>query len=220
MGRSMAEEAEEHIDFVVEKKEICRSVAESFLNSTPKIRFTFSDIDTDNVSFYERLDAEVRSIYDSPRARKGRTVFSIRDSSFRGLVAEAWYVQNQPFPGSVTWTDKRWHDVLVTESKYVPFNQAHIEVKTVSEWTGKEIFRKVDSVVWAPWNTSSFISMFLTNWDVERDEWFNRVKSKGAKGTFVDHVEAGKSNVWWEYFGTKCIDPTKKIVHKKKSVDI
>ena len=216
----MAEEAKEHIEHTEEKRGICKTVSESFLNSSPRVRFTFSDIDTENVSFYERLDAEVRSIYDSPRARKGRTIFSIRDSSFRGLVAEAWYVQNQPFPGNVTWTDKRWHDVLIYESKYVAIKSEHIEVKTVSEWSGKEIFRKIDSIVWAPWNTSSFVSMFLTNWDVERDEWFNGVKSKGGKGTFVEHVESHKSNVWWEYFGTKCIDPTKKITHKKKPIDI
>ena len=74
--------------------------------------------------------------------------------------------------------------------------------------------------MWAPWNTSSFISMFLTNWDKERDTWFKNMKANGIKGTFVDYVEAGESNVWWEYFGTKCIDPSKKIQSKKKHYDI
>lgn len=210
-------ESDEHIDLVQEKQALCKSVAESFFESEPRIRFTFSDIDTTSVSFYDRLDAEAKSIYDSPRARKGRSIFSIRDSSFRGLAAEAWYVQNQPFPGTITWTERRWHDVAVTESKHLPFVGTHIEVKTVSEWSKREIFKKIDSIVWAKWNVSSFVSMFLTNWNEERDRWFNTTKSKGGKGTFVDHVESGKSNVWWEYYGTKCIDPVKRMWLKKKN---
>lgn len=203
-----------------EKRSLCRSVAETFLQGKPRSRFTFSDIDTDSVSFYERLDAEVNSIYNSPRARKGRNIFSIRDSSFRGLVAEAWYIQNQRFPGTISWTDKRWHDILIAESKYEPFTGMHIEIKTLSEWSLHEVFRKIDATIWAVWNASSFISMFLTNWDQERDAWFNNTKKLGKSGTFVDHVESGKSNVWWDYFGTKCIDPTKKILRKENYVDI
>lgn len=205
---------------VLEKQMLCRSITESFLYSTPKARFTFSDLNTEAVAFYSRLEAEVESIYSSTRARKGRTKFSIRDSSFRGMVAEAWYIQNQPFPGSLSWTDVRWHDIVINESKYSAFNGSHIEIKTVSSWNYDEIMKKVDGSVWAVWNTSSFMSVFLTNWDDERDKWFSTAKKKGAKGTFVDHVESGKSNVWWEYFGTKCIDPSKKITYKKKLADI
>lgn len=199
---------------ILEKRELCSSVTDRFLLSSPKIRFSFSDVDVERLSFYDRLDAEVKSIYNSPRARKDRTIFSIRDHSFRGMIAEAWYVQNNPFPGVVSWSTKRWHDLLVNESKYEPLKGTHIEIKTVSEWNRTEINKKVDSTMWAVWNTSSFISMFLTNWDKERDLWFKSVKSKGEKGTFVNYVESGKSNVWWEYFGTKCIDPTKKIIVK------
>jgi hypothetical protein len=205
---------------VIEKQALCKTVTESFLYSMPRVRFNFSDIDAKAISFYDRLEAEVESIYGSPRARKGRTKFSIRDSSFRGMVAEGWYIQNQPFPGSLSWTDVRWHDIMINESKYPSFNGDHIEVKTVSSWNYRDILNKVDSAVWAVWNTSSFISVFLTNWDQERDLWFKNVKSTGAKGTFVDHVKSGASNVWWEYFGTKCIDPSKKVVHKHKNVDI
>lgn len=204
----------------IEKQRLCKSITESFLYSEPKARFTFSEIDTDAISFYERLDTEVESIYNSPRARKGRTKISIRDSSFRGMVAEAWYIQNQPFPGSLSWTNVRWHDIMVNESKYPQFNGSHIEVKTVSKWNYTEIMKKIDGSVWAVWNTSSFMSMFLTNWDSERDAWFKDVKTGGANGTFVDYVQSGKSNVWWDYFGTKCIDPSMKILYGKKSDDI
>jgi hypothetical protein len=183
----------------LEKREICRTITESFLSTEPRIRFTFSDI-LNTATFYQRLNAEVNSIYESAHARKGRSIISIKDSSFRGKVAEAWYVENQPFPGNVSWTDQRWHDIIVNESKYVAFNGSHIEIKTVSNW-----------------NTSSFVSMFLTNWDSERDKWFKSVKSTGTEGTFVQYVESGCSDVWWEYFGTKCIDPSKKITGRSKN---
>lgn len=199
----------------LEKREMCRTITESFLSSEPRIRFTFSDI-LNKSEFYQRLNTEVNSIYESVHARKGRNVISIKDSSFRGKVAEAWYVENQPFPGSVSWTDQRWHDIVVNESKYPAFKGSHIEVKTVSNWNGREITEKIDNVIWARWNTSSFVSMFLTNWDSERDKWFKSVKSTGAEGTFVQYVESGGSNVWWEYFGTKCIDPNKNIISRSK----
>lgn len=202
------EDAQEQL--ILEKRQLCSSVTEQFLSLNPKLRFTFSDIDTDSIFFYDRLESEVRSIYNSPRARKERTIFSIRDHSFRGMVAEAWYVQTCPFPGKLSWTTKRWHDVFVNESEYPQLRGTHIEIKTVSEWSKSEINKKIDATMWANWNTSSFISVFLTNWDLERDNWFTNVKSKGAKGTFVDHVKSGKSNVWWEYYGTKCIDLSKK----------
>jgi hypothetical protein len=195
---------------IIEKQNLCKTITESFLYLTPKVRFTFSEINTDAISFYDRLEAEVDSIYGSPKARKGRSVFSIRDSSFRGMVAEGWYIQNQPFPGSLSWTNARWHDILINESKYESFNGSHIEIKTVSSWSYQDILKKVDSTVWATWNTSSFISIFLTNWDEEKNTWFNTIKNKGSKGTFVDYVKSGKSKVWWEYFGTKCLDSTKK----------
>lgn len=201
---------------VHEKQSLCKTVTNSFLYSTPRVQFTFHDIDTNSVSFYDRLDAEVKSIYDSPRARKGRSVFSVRDSSFRGLVAEAWYIQHQQFPGNISWTDKRWHDIVINESKYDVFSNRFIEVKTVSEWNYEEILKKIDATVWAVWNNSSFISMFLTNWDIEKEKWFTAVKSKGKQGTFVEYVESGKSNVWWKYFGTKCIAPNVKIKTKTR----
>lgn len=203
-------------DSVAVKQEICRTITESFLYETPRVRFTFSDLDTERVSFYERLEKETDSIYNSPRARKDRTRHSIRDNSFRGLVAEAWYVQNQPFPGIVSWTDLRWHDVFVNESNIPTFQGSHIEVKTLTKWSQRDIHSKIDSIVWARWNTSSFVSLFLTNWDDERDKWFRDHKSKGARGTFINQVEKGKVDVWWEYFGTKCIDPTKEIPVKQK----
>lgn len=200
----------------LEKRELCRSIAESFVSVSPRSRFTFEDV-LDRSLFYEKLETEVNSIYDSPRARKGRNIVSIRDSSFRGKVAEAWYVENQPFPGTVSWTDRRWHDILVNESKYASFRGTHIEIKTVSNWSNKEIFDKIDRLIWAQWNESSFVSMFLTNWDLERDKWFRQEKNKGSAGTFVQYVESGKSEVWWEYYGTRCIDPNKKIIkdHRK-----
>lgn len=193
------------------KQEVCRAIAESFASEVPRARFTFADITSQRTTFYERLEQETDSIYNSPRARKGRSIHSIRDSSFRGLVAEAWYVQTQPFPGRVSWTDLRWHDVVVNESVVPSFGGSHIEVKTLSEWSHKEVFGKIDSIVWARWNTSAFVSMFLTNWDQERDKWFRENKSKGAEGTFVSIVESGNVDVWWQYFGTKCIDPSKNI---------
>lgn len=205
---------------ILERREICSSITDHFAFSMPKVRFSFSEIDTESLFFYDRLDAEVKSIYDSPRARKGRSIFSIRDHSFRGMIAEAWYIQNNPFPGVVSWTTKRWHDVIVNESKYAPLKGTHIEIKTVSEWNKSEINKKIDATVWANWNTSSFISVFLTNWDSERDLWFKTIKSKGEKGTFVNYVESGKSDVWWEYYGTKCIDSTKKIANKRSKTDI
>lgn len=200
----------------IEKRDLCRSITESFLSSEPRSKFTFQDI-TNTAVFYQRLNAEVNSIYESAHARKGRSMISIRDSSFRGMVAEAWYVENQPFPGNVSWTDQRWHDIIVTESKYIPFTGTHIEIKTVSSWNSKEIMGKVDKVVWAQWNNSSFVSMFLTNWDSERDKWFKTIKSSGSEGTFAQYVETGLSNVWWEYYGTRCIDPNKRIVKGAKN---
>lgn len=211
----MAEETDVDIT-TLEKREICRSITESFLSGTPRFRFTFQDI-SNKSEFYQRLNTEVNSIYESVHARKGRSIISIKDSSFRGKVAEAWYVENQPFPGNVSWTDQRWHDIIVNESKYLAFNGSHIEIKTVSNWNNREIMEKVDNVVWAKWNTSSFVSMFLTNWDSERDKWFKSVKSTGTEGTFVQYVESGCSDVWWEYFGTKCIDPSKKITGRSKN---
>jgi hypothetical protein len=202
------------------KQEVCRAITESFVSERPRARFTFSDITSQRTMFYERLEQETDSIYNSPRARKGRSRHSVRDSSFRGLVAEAWYVQTQPFPGSVSWTDLRWHDVVVNESSFPTFKNAHIEVKTLSEWNHKEVFTKIDSIVWAKWNTSAFVAMFLTNWDKERDMWFNEHKSRGEAGTFVSQVESGSVEVWWEYFGTKCIDPTKDIPNKQQLGDI
>jgi hypothetical protein len=89
-------------------------------------------------------------------------------------------------------------------------------VKTLTKWSQRDIHSKIDSIVWARWNTSSFVSLFLTNWDDERDKWFRDHKSKGARGTFINQVENGKVDVWWEYFGTKCIDSTKEIPVKQK----
>lgn len=204
---------------IEEKRELCRTVANSFVSSVPRARLTFEDI-SDRSMFYERLETEVNSIYDSPHARKGRNIISIKDNSFRGKVAEAWYVENQPFPGTVSWTDRRWHDIIINESKYPSFGGTHIEIKTVSNWTNREILEKIDKIIWAQWNESSFVSMFLTNWDLERDKWFKQQKNKGSKGTFVQYVESGKSNVWWEYYGTRCIDPNKKIVNDYKNQNL
>jgi hypothetical protein len=195
----------------LEKQRLCRAISESFFQEKPRIKFGFNDIVSQRTSFYERLEIETDSIYNSPYARKGRTKYAIRDSSFRGLVAEAWYIENQPFPGSVLWTERRWHDIIVNESKLPIFEGTHIEVKTISKWNYSNILNKIDSIVWSKWNSSSFVSMFLTNWDDERDKWFKTIKSKGKKGTFVSEVERGKVDVWWEYFGTKCIDPDVKI---------
>jgi len=199
-------------EIISARQKFCRNISESFFNETPRIRFTFNDIVSQRKSFYDRLDTETESIYNSPRARKNRTKHSIRDSSFRGLVAEAWYLETQPFPGNVTWTEKRWHDIFVNESLVPSFQGTHIEIKTISKWGYSEILSKIDSIVWSKWNTSSFVSLFLTNWDQERDRWFKEEKSKGKKGTFVNEVERGKVDVWWEYFGTKCINPDLKIL--------
>lgn len=114
------------------------------------MKFTENDI-KDWERLERMIEKEAQAIYDSPVARNGRDLDTIRFCVRQGKVAELWLIENEGYEES----DKKWHD-LKKDGEYT-------EVKAYTGVWSKEapfVQKDLRRLKNESWSTSTWYKLF------------------------------------------------------------
>lgn len=123
------------------------------------IQFTKEDI-KDQDMLYRMVEEEVKRIYESAAARKGRTRKAIESKVWQGKPAEVWLIENQGYTvappvanakGGLTY----YHDLIDPNG---------VDITEVKAWSESYINNGIESTVYkirsGTWNMSTQLVVF------------------------------------------------------------
>lgn len=112
----------------------------------------FTQDDIKNKELLESLiQEETNRIFESDKARKGRSHDQVYASVKQGKVAELYLVET----GKFEFADLKWHDLKNKQGEY-----CEVKAYDVNDWTAPSVIRDLQRYRTESWNKSTWYYLF------------------------------------------------------------
>lgn len=121
-----------------------------FKKSLSGMKFTERDI-RDRDRLERMIEKEARAIFDSPAARNGRDLDTIKFCVKQGKVAELWLIENEGYDEA----GKKWHDLKDSDGEYT-----EVKAYTIHDTSAPCVARDLRRLRTEKWNLSKWYVLF------------------------------------------------------------